>query len=191
MLASHACRLVPRPNYPCGLVARGNAVRNRSESGRVSTPSGPCDRRRAAAAGRRLDLVLDARRAGNVDWDEARTPAEAILLPARKPQAWLREAAATAERQLVADDRLDDERPSDRVTPGTSLRRFTGRRRSGLSRVQAWLSMMSSSLVKPHAEFPHCEPRLTPGALPVYSPLYGRGRGVRHLGGAYGPFIPS
>jgi hypothetical protein len=48
-----------------------------------------------------------ARRAGNVDWHEATTPAEAIrraiLLPARKPPEWLRRAAATAEAQLLAD----------------------------------------------------------------------------------------
>ena len=46
-----------------------------------------------------------ARRAGHVDWHEANTPAEAIrraiLLPARKPPEWLREAAADVEAQLV------------------------------------------------------------------------------------------
>ncbi len=61
------------------------------------------------------------RRAGNLDWHEASTPAEAIrraiLLPARKPPGWLREAAATAEAQLLADGRPDDEPPSDSVTP--------------------------------------------------------------------------
>jgi hypothetical protein len=49
-----------------------------------------------------------ARRAGNVDWHEATTPAEAIrraiLLPARKPPEWLRQAAATAEAQVLADN---------------------------------------------------------------------------------------
>jgi hypothetical protein len=48
-----------------------------------------------------------ARRAGNVDWHEATTPAEAfrraILLPARKPPEWLRQAAATAEAQVLTD----------------------------------------------------------------------------------------
>jgi hypothetical protein len=41
------------------------------------------------------------------------TPAEAIrraiLLPAGKPPAWLRELAATAEQQLLADSRADGE----------------------------------------------------------------------------------
>jgi hypothetical protein len=49
-----------------------------------------------------------ARRAGHVDWQQATTPAEAIrraiLLPARKPPEWLREAAASAEAQLLADN---------------------------------------------------------------------------------------
>ena len=49
-----------------------------------------------------------ARRAGNVDRHEASTRAEAIrpaiLLPARKPPQWLREAAASAEAQLLADN---------------------------------------------------------------------------------------
>jgi hypothetical protein len=63
-----------------------------------------------------------ARRAGNVDWHEASTPAEAIhraiLLPARKPPAWLREAAATAEEELLADGGHDAEQPTDTDTPG-------------------------------------------------------------------------
>jgi hypothetical protein len=58
-----------------------------------------------------------AGRAGNVDWHEASTPAEAIrraiLLSARKPPGWLREAAATAEQQLLADGRPDAERSTD------------------------------------------------------------------------------
>lgn len=62
-----------------------------------------------------------ARRAGTVDRHEASTPAEtirrAILLPARKPPAWPREAAATTEQQLLADGR-PDEQPSDTVTQG-------------------------------------------------------------------------
>jgi hypothetical protein len=49
-----------------------------------------------------------ARRAGTVDWHEATTPAEAsrraILLPARKLRARLREAADTAEAQALADN---------------------------------------------------------------------------------------
>ena len=62
-----------------------------------------------------------ARRAGNVDWHEASTPAEAIrraiLLPARKPPVWLREAAATAE-QLLADGSHEPERSTDTDAPG-------------------------------------------------------------------------
>jgi hypothetical protein len=50
-----------------------------------------------------------ARRAGNVDWHEASTPAEAIrraiLLPARKPPEWLRQAAVSAEALLLVDNR--------------------------------------------------------------------------------------
>jgi hypothetical protein len=49
-----------------------------------------------------------ARRAGRLDCQEASTPAEAIrraiLLPAGKLPAWLGEAAATAEQQVLADD---------------------------------------------------------------------------------------
>jgi hypothetical protein len=49
-----------------------------------------------------------ARPAGNVDWREANTPAEAIrraiLLPAGKPPEWLREAAASAKAQLLTED---------------------------------------------------------------------------------------
>ncbi len=48
-----------------------------------------------------------ARRAGSVEWQEATTAAEAIrratLLPARKPPEWLREAAARAEAELLAE----------------------------------------------------------------------------------------
>jgi hypothetical protein len=42
-----------------------------------------------------------ARRVGQVDWHEANTPAEAIrtaiLLSAREPPEWLRQAASDAE----------------------------------------------------------------------------------------------
>ncbi len=50
-----------------------------------------------------------ARRAGRLDWQEASTAAEAIrraiLLAAGKPPGWLREAAATAEARVLADNR--------------------------------------------------------------------------------------
>ncbi|OAI39298.1 hypothetical protein AYO39_00440 [Actinobacteria bacterium SCGC AG-212-D09] len=58
-----------------------------------------------------------ARRAGHTDWHEASTPAEAIrraiLLPARKPPAWLREVAASAEAQLLADNPPEADSTSD------------------------------------------------------------------------------
>jgi hypothetical protein len=58
-----------------------------------------------------------ARRAGNVDWHEASTPAEAIrqaiLLPARKPPVWLRQAAASAEAQLLTDNPPEPDGASD------------------------------------------------------------------------------
>lgn len=62
-----------------------------------------------------------ARRAGSVDWHEASTPAEAIrraiLLPARKPPVWLREAAARAEEQLLSDRLPDTNRATDGDPP--------------------------------------------------------------------------
>jgi hypothetical protein len=63
-----------------------------------------------------------ARRAGSVDWHEASTPTEAIrraiLVPARKPPTWLREASAAAERQLLADDAADVAEATDGDTRG-------------------------------------------------------------------------
>lgn len=48
------------------------------------------------------------RRAGNVEWQEATTPAEAIrqavLLPACEPPEWLRQAAADAGAQVLAEN---------------------------------------------------------------------------------------
>ena len=62
-----------------------------------------------------------ARRAGNVDWHEATTPAEAIrraiLLPARKLPEWLRQAAATAEAQVLADNPPEADSASDESPP--------------------------------------------------------------------------
>jgi hypothetical protein len=64
-----------------------------------------------------------ARRAGNRDWYEASTPAEAIrraiLLPARKPPEWLRQAAASAEAQLLADHPPEAGGTSDDEAPGS------------------------------------------------------------------------
>jgi hypothetical protein len=48
-----------------------------------------------------------ARRKESGDWSEASTVREAVrkatLLPARKPPAWLRDAAAEAEKQIISD----------------------------------------------------------------------------------------
>jgi hypothetical protein len=91
-------------------MARGSAVRNRSEPITVGTPRGAVEvvrqQMRALRRNSGWTWFWMARRAGNADWHEASTPAEAIrraiLLPARKPPAWLREAAADAEAQLLA-----------------------------------------------------------------------------------------
>ena len=91
----------------------------------MGTPRGPVEVVRQQMRGLRRNTGWTwfwmARRAGHVDWHEATTPAEAIrraiLLPARKPPVWLREAAATAEQQLLTGGRPDDEQPSDSVTP--------------------------------------------------------------------------
>lgn len=102
-------------------MARGSAVRNRSDSVTVATPRGPVEVARQEIQGLRRNTGWSwfwmARRAGNVDWHEASTPAEAIrratLLPARKPPEWLRRAAATAEAQLLADNPPEADGASD------------------------------------------------------------------------------
>jgi len=96
-------------------MARGSASRNRSESVTVETPRGAVEVARQEVRGLRRNTGWTwfwmARRGGNVDWHEASTPDEAIrraiLLPARKPPAWLREAAATAEQQLLAASEVE------------------------------------------------------------------------------------
>ncbi|HEY2438458.1 MAG TPA: hypothetical protein VGH93_14850 [Solirubrobacteraceae bacterium] len=105
-------------------MSRGSAVRNRSEPVTVPTPRGPVEVVRQEMRGQRRGTGWRwfwlARRAGTVDWHEASTLAEAIrrsiLLPAGKPPVWLREAAATAEQQLLADGRPDAERSTDADT---------------------------------------------------------------------------
>ena len=107
-------------------MTRGSAVRNRSEPVTVPTPRGPVEvvrqEMRSVRRGSGSRWVWTARRTGSVDWHEANTPAEAIrraiLLPARKPPAWLREAAATAEEQLLADGSHDAEPSTDTEAPG-------------------------------------------------------------------------
>jgi hypothetical protein len=72
----------------------------------VGTPRGKVEVIRQEVRGLRRNSgwtrFWAARRAGRLDWQEAGTAAEAIrraiLLPAGKPPAWLREAAATAEQ---------------------------------------------------------------------------------------------
>ena len=86
----------------------------------MGTPRGPVEVARQEVRGLRRNTgwtwFWEARRAGHADWHEASTPAEAIrraiLLPARQPPAWLREVAATAEQQLLADGRPDSVTPS-------------------------------------------------------------------------------
>ena len=93
-------------------MARGSAVRNRSDPVTVGTPRGPVEVMRQEVRGLRRNSGWTwswaARRAGRLDWQEASTAAEAIrraiLLPAAKPPGWLREAAATAQQQLLAEN---------------------------------------------------------------------------------------
>ena len=93
-------------------MARGSAVRNRSESVTAGTRRGSVEVVRQQVRGLRRNAGSTwfwmARRAGNRDWYEASPPAEAIrraiLLPARKPPEWLGEAAASAEAQLLTDN---------------------------------------------------------------------------------------
>ena len=87
----------------------------------MPTPRGPVEVARQEMLGLRRNSGWTwfwmARRAGTVDWHEATTPAEAIrraiLLPARKPPGWLREAATTAEAQLLADNPPQADSASD------------------------------------------------------------------------------
>jgi hypothetical protein len=91
----------------------------------VRTARGPVEvvrqEMRGLRRGRGWTWFWLARRAGNVDWHAAPTPAEAIrravLLPARKPPAWLREAAATAEGKLLTDGLPDTNRATDGDPP--------------------------------------------------------------------------
>jgi hypothetical protein len=93
-------------------MARGSAVRNRSDFVTVTTPRGPVEvarqEMRRLRRGSGWSWSWTARRVGNVDWHEATTPAEAIrraiLLPSRKAPEWLRQAAATAEAAVLAEN---------------------------------------------------------------------------------------
>ena len=87
----------------------GSAVRNRSEIVTVVTPRGPVEVLRQEMRGVRQSSSWTwfwvARRKGGGDWSEASTVREAIrkatLLPARKPPAWLRDAAVEVEKQII------------------------------------------------------------------------------------------
>lgn len=88
----------------------GSAVRNRSEIVTVVTRRGHVEVARQEVRGLRRGSSWRwfwvAHRAGGSAWSEATTAREAIrramLLPPRKLPAWLHEAAAEAERQLMA-----------------------------------------------------------------------------------------
>ena len=92
----------------------------------MGTPRGPVEVLRQQVRGLRRNTGWTwfwvARRAGHTDWHEASTPAEAIrraiLLPARKPPAWLREAAASAEAQLLSDSPPEAESVPDENVSG-------------------------------------------------------------------------
>jgi hypothetical protein len=88
----------------------GSAVRNRSETVTVVTPRGEVEVVRQEMRGLRRGSSWAwfwlAPRSGSGGWSEASTAREAIrravLLPPRKPPAWLNRAAAQAERELTA-----------------------------------------------------------------------------------------
>jgi hypothetical protein len=90
-------------------MAAGSAIRNRSQIVTVVTPRGAVEVARQEVRGLRQGSSWQwfwiARRQGRVDWSEASTVREAIrramLLPPRKPPAWLGNAATEAERQIT------------------------------------------------------------------------------------------
>ena len=91
-------------------MARGGAVRNRSEIITVPTPRGPVEVVRQEMQGlnqrRSWTWFWLARRKGKTDWSEASTAVEAIrratLVRPGKPPSWLDDVGAQAERALVA-----------------------------------------------------------------------------------------
>ena len=90
-------------------VASGSAVRDRSEIVTVVTLRGHVEVARHQMRGLRRASgwawFWVARRKGLGEWCDGSTAREAIrratLLPPRKPPAWLGEAAADAERQIM------------------------------------------------------------------------------------------
>jgi hypothetical protein len=91
-------------------MARGGAVRNRSEIVTVSTPRGPVEVVRQEMQGleqrRSWTWFWLARRKGKTDWSEASTAVEAIrratLVGPGKPPSWLNDVGGQAERALAA-----------------------------------------------------------------------------------------
>ena len=91
-------------------MARGGAVRNRSEIITVPTPRGPVEVVRQEMQGlkqrRSWTWFWLARRKGKTDWSEASTAVEAIrratLVGPGKPPSWLNDVGGQAERALVA-----------------------------------------------------------------------------------------
>lgn len=97
-------------NYAPNDMPAGSAIRNRSETISVVTPRGGVEVLRQEMRGLRRGTSWTwfwlARRKGSSGSSEASTAREAIrramLLPPRKLPAWLNEAAAEAERELIA-----------------------------------------------------------------------------------------
>ena len=97
-------------DYAAVDMARGGAVRNRSEIITVPTPRGPVEVVRQETQGlkqrRSWTWFWLARRKGKTDWSEAATAVEAIrratLVGPGKPPSWLNDVGAQAERALVA-----------------------------------------------------------------------------------------
>src|SRR5450755_1946802 len=90
-------------------VASGRSVRNRSEIVTVVTPRGHVEVARQGMRGLRRASggawFWVARRQGHGEWCDGSTAREAIrratLLAPRKPPAWVGEAVADAERQIM------------------------------------------------------------------------------------------
>lgn len=86
-------------------------VRNRSPTAMVNTPGGQVEVVRQEMQGlhqrRAWTWFWLARRKGRADWSEASTALEgirrAVLLPPRKPRAWLSHVADKAVQELTAD----------------------------------------------------------------------------------------
>ena len=91
-------------------MARGGAVRNRSEIITVSTPRGPLQvvrqEMQGLKRGRSWTWFWRARREGKTDWSKASTAVEAFcratLVGPGKFPSWLNDVGRQAERALAA-----------------------------------------------------------------------------------------